>query len=252
MSYLKCFWAVFRTAKRWRFSAPERLSDANICSNLSYYGRYIYQQVVLYIATKPAPLWFVDSYSTLPTACVCLSWFEEMMSLAPLASSPLLAHCCSFSLLSPVTTHPEYEAVGDEESLQAGDHRLRLKPPRRRRHGDVASLSWKKKERKVHFTAPWRGQGGKKLRDESKEKGGSVVTGPDSLSWRSKRFSTTRPSVKSAATSEAGLRHGIQNKTRSSTPSHGWQISGALLKWRCFYIFLIAISTLKIRSLTAG
>lgn len=60
----------------------------------------------------------------------------RMMESALLAASPLVAHCCSPLACCPPfrETHPKYETVGDEESLQAGNHRLRLEPSRRRRH----------------------------------------------------------------------------------------------------------------------
>lgn len=69
-------------------------------------------------------------------------WFVCFVA-SLLASSPFVA---PLSLLPPIffvtsgQTHPEYEAVWDEESLQARYHRLRLKPSRRRRHDDGFTL----------------------------------------------------------------------------------------------------------------
>lgn len=71
--------------------------------------------------------------------------------------------------MSPITchaTHPEYEAVGDEESLQAGNHRLRLKPARRRRHLSlfVFLLQPEKERKKFTSQRPGGEKRGRKLR----------------------------------------------------------------------------------------
>lgn len=58
---------------------------------------------------------------------------------------------------------PENEAVGDEKGLQAGDHRLRLKPSRRRRHGAVFTLKLVKRREKLTSQRPTGERGRKNL-----------------------------------------------------------------------------------------
>lgn len=69
--------------------------------------------------------------------------------------SPIVAPLACCPPLHVRQTHPENEAVGDEESLQAGNDWLRLKPSRRRWHLSVC-LFWTENGTKVHFTEPWR------------------------------------------------------------------------------------------------
>lgn len=103
-----------------------------------------------------------------------------------------LAHCCSFSLLFPPfrvsRTHPEYQAVGDEKSLQTGDHRLRLEPTRRWRHaGEMAvnfnpkiksRYGWEGEGDSLHFALQSRGEKKKNLWVKFQKGGGNGVSVP--------------------------------------------------------------------------
>lgn len=109
------------------------------------------QQVVLWLLTNPAslhPSVFPD-FNPAPG--------DWKMGLA---SPFFLAHCCSFSLLFPPfggsPTHPEDQAVGDEKSLQTGDHRLRLEPPRRWRHAGQMALNFNPKRKRSGWNSALR------------------------------------------------------------------------------------------------
>lgn len=189
----------------------------------TFFNKWLFN--VNYIYEKPTPLCSVDIYLTLLTPCVCVSvviWGNCVTVVSPAgvaaAFSPLLL------VAPPGPTHPEYEAVENEESLQTGDHWLRLKPPRWRRHGvGFFFFTFELKKRQTKFTSqrPEGDRGGKRLRDKSKARGGSVVTNPDSLSWRINSFSQPRPAsspqqhFKSDRDREFKIKHQQRKNTKS-------------------------------------